>query len=355
MKKICVPVLSRANYARLKSVLTAINEHPNLKLQLIVGASAIVDRYGCVNTIIKDGFKIDAEVHGLVDGDDPECMANTTGLLTVQLTTLFKQLDPHMVFVHADRFEQMATAIAASYANRKLIHSEGGEITGSIDNKIRPAITALADIHFPVSELARENIIRMGKDPDTVFKVGSPALDILKDADLNVNRKMPYLLFLHHPNTTDPENIDPLLEAVMSSPIHKIFINSNTDAGAKALMKKLHKLKDVEMLKNLNPIEYARLLKNCEFAIGNSSSFIKEACFLGTPAILVGTRQRGREVGKNVTLADMDYKSICENVKLVLQKDRPKPDHRFGNGTAGKQIANILAKVEVNEKKLNYL
>jgi len=342
-KKICVPVLSRANYGRLKSVLTEINNHPKLELQLIVGASAIVDRYGCINTIKKDGFKIDAEVHGLVDGDEPECMAITTGLMTVQLTLLFKQLNPGMVFVHADRVEQMATAIAASYTNRILIHSEGGESTGSIDNKVRPSITSLADIHFPVTELAKQNIIKMGKDPSTVFVVGSPALDIIKDIDLTNTRGKPYILVLNHPNTTDPEEIDPLIEAVMSIPIHKIWINPNTDSGAKAMMKKIHGLKEVEFVKNLPVEEYARLLNNCQCAVGNSSSFIKEGAFLGVPAVLVGRRQEGREVGNNIVFADYDKDMIVNAIKHQMTRPKLEPDLRFGNGTAGKQIAERLA------------
>ena len=350
-RKILVPVLSRANYARLKSVLTEINNHPSLKLQLIVGASAIVDRYGCINTITKDGFEIDAEVHGLVDGDEPECMAITTGLLTVQLTSLFKQLNPDMVFVHADRFEQMATAIAASYTNRILVHSEGGESTGSIDNKVRPSITALADIHFPVTELAKQNIIKMGKNPDTVFVVGSPALDIIKEIDLTNTREEPYLLALVHPNTTDPEGLEPLIEALMSIPLQKVFVNSNTDSGAKALMKKIHGLRDVEILKNLPPEEFARLLYNCECAVGNSSSFIKEGAFFGTGAVIVGTRQMGREHGRNVRFVPNCADSIRLMIREMMGRKFPR-DYRFGDGTAGKKIAAILSTIETREKKL---
>ena len=341
MRKICVFIGSRANWGRLKSVCKAIQEHPGLELQVITGAS-----------VFDLPIEADAKIQCLVEGDNLQAMTLTAGLVLTQIGGVLERLKPDMVLVHGDRYEVLPVAMAAAYMNIPLAHGEGGEITGTIDEKVRHCITKLADVHFPVTELSAKRIVAMGENTDMVFTVGSTALDTLVGIDLTNNRKEPYILVLHHPNTTHPEDIGPLIEAVMAIPIKKVFVNSNTDSGAKAMMKKIHGLKDVEVLKNLPPEEYARLLKNCKVAVGNSSSFIKEGAFLGVPAVLVGRRQEGREVGDNVILAPMDTHRIIDSIEMWDILPRPKADHRFGNGTAGKQVADMLSRVEVGEKKL---
>jgi UDP-hydrolysing UDP-N-acetyl-D-glucosamine 2-epimerase len=184
-RKVCVVVNSRANYGRIKSVLNAIKDHPALDLQLIAGASALLWRFGNVaQQIHKDGFNIDVVVYSIVEGENPTTMAKSTGMGIMELATQFENLRPHVVITVADRFETMATAIAASYMNIPLAHTQGGEVTGSIDESVRHAITKLAHIHFPATKKAKDNIIRMGEDPETVFLTGCPAIDIVADLDL---------------------------------------------------------------------------------------------------------------------------------------------------------------------------
>jgi len=343
MRKICIVIASRANYGRLKSVCKAITEHPDLELQLVVGASAFD---------LPMEYKPDAVVQCFVEGDNLQAMTLTTGLFLTQLGGVLERLKPDMILVHGDRYEVLAAAITAAYMNLPLLHTEGGESTGSIDDRVRHAITKLADIHFPVTKLSRQRIIKMGERPETVFTVGSTALDSLLGIDLTNSRREPYIVVLHHPNTTSPEDIVPLIEAVMSIPIHKVWVNSNVDPGSKAMMKLVHQ-QDVEFVKNLPPEKYANLLNNCICAVGNSSSFIKEGAFLGVPAVLVGGRQEGRECGYNVVSRGYNKSDILEAIDIFTMA-RPLPDYRFGDGTAGKQIADILAKVEMKEKKLQY-
>lgn len=343
MRKILVPVLNRATYGRLKSVLKAIHEHPDLELQVVMGASLFDAQIE---------FPVLYRIQCMVEGDNLAIMPLTTSMWIAQLTGIIENLNPDAVYIHGDRFESLGTALTAAYLNKIVAHGEGGDISSSIDERIRHAITKLADLHFPVTELSRQRIIKMGERPEMVFTVGSTALDPLVGIDLTNNRKEPYILVLHHPNTTAPEDIMPLIEAVMSIPIHKVWVNPNIDPGSRSMLKLIHK-QDVEFIKNLPPEEYARLLKNCQCAVGNSSSFIKEAAFLGVPAVLVGSRQEGREVGNNVQISKNKRFSIEASIHYQLG-NKPKPDYRFGNGIAGKQIADILAKVEVKEKKLTY-
>ncbi len=148
MRKVCVVVGSRANYSSIKSVMRAVQAHPDLELQLVVGASALLDRYGAVVDVIEaDGFKADARVHMIIEGENPVTMAKSTGLGLMELPTIFDNLKPDVVVTVGDRFETMATAIAAAYMNIPLAHTMGGEVTGTIDESVRHAVTKLAHIH----------------------------------------------------------------------------------------------------------------------------------------------------------------------------------------------------------------
>jgi len=187
-RNICVVVASRANYGRIKSVMHHIQEHPDLELQLVVGASALLYRYGMViDVMIRDGFEPSAKVYFVLEGENPTTMAKSTGLAIIELSTIFERLKPDIVLTVADRYETIATAIAASYMNIPVAHTQGGEITGSIDESVRHAITKLAHLHFPATDKAAERLIKMGEDPRTVHVTGCPSLDLLMDLDLSLD------------------------------------------------------------------------------------------------------------------------------------------------------------------------
>jgi len=324
--KICICVLSRANFGRLRSVIKAVKE--NFELQLI---------YGCSFYNAQNEFEPDFRIQSQLSGDDTEAMALTAGLLTIKVTDALKKLKPDLVFVHADRHEVLAVAIAAAYMNIPLAHSEGGEDTGTIDNKVRYAISALTDIHFPVTEKAGRKLRRMGFK--NVHVVGSTALT--NDVDLTNTRAEPYIVILHHPNTTDPESMLPLVDALQCINIHKVWVNPNTDAGSKAMLKLIHK-QDVEFVKDLHPNEYLRLIYNAKCCVGNSSSFIKEGAFYGIPAIIVGKRQHNREHGKNVWFLDYDKDDILSIIKKLIKHGRYERDYRFGDGNTANKIVEVL-------------
>ena len=150
MRKICVVVGSRANYSSIKSAMRAIQNHPGLKLQVVACASALLDRYGAVvNLLEADGFKPDARIHMLIEGETPVTMAKSTGLGLLELPTVFEALGPDIVLTVGDRFETMATTLSAAYMNIPLAHTMGGEVSGTIDESIRHAVTKFAHIHFP--------------------------------------------------------------------------------------------------------------------------------------------------------------------------------------------------------------
>lgn len=341
-RKICVIIGSRANWGRLKAVVKAIDEHPDLQLQLIVGASAVD---------LPIPYPYEA-VQCLVDGDNLQTMTLTTGLFLTQIGGVLERLKPDIMYLHGDRHELMAPAIAAAYQNLGIAHGEGGDVTGTIDEKVRHAITKLADIHFPVTELSAKRIIAMGEYPDMVHMVGSTALDSLVGIDLTNNRTEPYLVILHHPNTTRQEDVGELIKAVGYFKMPKVWVNPNVDPGSKAMLKLIHK-QDVEFVKNLPPEEYVRLIANCVCLIGNTSSGIKEGAFLGTPYVCVGARQEGREHGNNVVFAECRKRDIIKQVCHQIDHGKYPRDYRFGDGTAGKKVAAILSRIEVREKKFD--
>lgn len=377
-RKICVVVASRANYGRVKYVLKAVQDHPDLELQVIVGASTLLERFGpAIDIIKKDGFTPVRSIYYVVEGETLSTQSKSTGMGIIELTTAFEDLKPDMVVTVADRFETMATAIASTYLNIPLVHLQGGEVSGNIDDRVRHAITKLADIHFVASELSKDRVISMGEDPDFVFNYGCPAMDVLYNEDLSISDELmskyqgvgnpidwskPYILMLQHPVTTSyGEGYSQVVESLealkMVEGVQKIVMWPNIDAGSDHVSKGIRQFREynrdepIYYYKNFSPEDYARVLRNAVCCLGNSSSFIREGSYLGIPAVVVGDRQKGREHGNNVTFSSYDRFEIVEHLKRILEEGRSKPDHRFGDGDAGKKIADKLASIEMLDNK----
>ena len=338
-RKIVHVITNRASYGRVRNILKEINNTDGLEL-IIVKAGAAVD--------LEIDFETDYLLHCLVNDDSHVAMVKTASLMANECSTLFSIIKPDVVLIHGDRYEQLGVAMAASYLNIKIAHTEGGEVSGCIDDKVRNAITALADIHLPVTEKAFMKLHFM--NGRNIFKVGSPAIDLCREAvesDLNDYDDEPYILVLHHPNTTDKEKIEPMIRVLDRMPVKKIWINSNIDAGSKEMARLFHKT-DWEFRKNLSPKEYYVLLNNCEVAVGNSSSFIKEGAYLGVPVVLVGSRQQSREMQENVMLASDESEQEIENaISLQIQHERYSASHAYGDGTSSQKIVTILQEVSL--------
>jgi len=381
IRKVCVVVNSRANYARIKSVMRAVQQHNRLELQLIVGASALLYRYGNVVELIRaDGFEPSAVIYSIVEGENPTTMAKSTGMGIIELSSQLENLQPDIVLTVADRFETMATAIAASYMNIPLAHTQGGEVTGSIDESVRHAITKLAHIHFPATERAHSFVLRMGEAPETVHMTGCPAIDLLVDTDLSLDSGLlngeqgtgadldpsrPYMVVLQHPVTTEYgsgfDQISATLEAVRRIDMQTVWLWPNVDAGSDDVSKGLRMYREenpdanVHFYRNFPAEDYARLINNAAVLVGNSSSALREGAYLGVPAVNVGTRQGGREHAANVCHADYDPDAIEQAARFQMDHGRYESSHMFGDGHAGKRIANLLADSEiVVQKRLAY-
>lgn len=383
-RKVCVVITARPSYSRIKTALTAIKNHPDLELQLVVGASALLERYGnAVSQMIADGFEIAARVYMVLEGENLAAMAKTTGLGVMELATVFDNLRPDVVVTIADRYETMATALAASYSNIPLAHIQGGEITGSIDEKVRHAITKLADLHLVSNQQAATRVIRMGEREETVHVTGCPSIDIaaelLKDSRLDFDPftkyggvgkqqdlKNGYLVVMQHPVTTEHQlakhHTQETLMAVKELNIPVMWFWPNVDAGSDGTSNAIRSFREkfqpeqFHFFKNMAPTDFLKLLKNSHCLVGNSSVGIRECAFLGIPVVNIGTRQSGRDRGANVLDVAYDRETIKAAIQTHIQRTQALPnDPIYGDGHAGENIAQILATAPLTiEKRLTY-
>ncbi|MCB9252182.1 MAG: UDP-N-acetylglucosamine 2-epimerase (hydrolyzing) [Flavobacteriales bacterium] len=370
-RKICVVITARPSYSRVKTALEAIKNHPDLELQLVIAASALLDRYGsAVNYIKKDGFEITAKVFNVLEGENLTAAAKTTGIGILELSTVFDNIKPDIVVTVADRFETMATAIAASYMNIPLAHIQGGEVTGNIDEKVRHAITKLSDYHFVASESAYERVLKLGENKEMVFNTGCPSIDlaanILSSPDLDFDPyekyggvgDMPdlskgYWVVMQHPVTTEVKEarrqIEQTLTAMhrMNEPV--LWFWPNVDAGADATssgirtFRENNDISNFHFFKNMEPDDFLRLLINSKGLVGNSSVGIRECAYLGVPVVNIGSRQNKRDRGTNV----LDVVYHAEDIFGAAEKQSQQPDRRksmvYGGGDAGIKIAQLLS------------
>jgi UDP-hydrolysing UDP-N-acetyl-D-glucosamine 2-epimerase len=381
MKKICVFIGSRANYSSIKSVMKAVKAHPKLELQVVLGASAILERFGKVKNLInKDGFEADAIFHNIIEGDNPATMAKSTGLGLIDASTIFNNLKPDMLVVVGDRYEMMSVTLAAAYMNIRISHTMGGEVTGTIDESIRHAITKFAHIHFPANEDSRQRIIKMGEDEKYVFNVGCPRTDLVAEELQNnsyevlkdifeiyggvgntLNLSQPYLLVSQHSVTTEfgdnRNQIEETLKALEDLQMPTIMLWPNSDAGSDDISKGIRIFREnnnpkwLHMFKNLPTHFYIHLMNTTSCLVGNSSSGVREGAFIGTPVVNIGTRQNKRLRTNNVIQVDYDAKDIVVAIKAQIEHGKYESSDIYGDGTAGEKIANILADCEPSIQK----
>ena len=384
MRKVCVVITARPSYARIRSLLHAVREHKDLELQLVVAASALLDRYGSADKVIEsEGFNIDRRVYMIVEGENPVTSAKSTGLGVTELATVFDNLKPDFVVTIADRFETMATAIAASYMHIPLVHVQGGEVTGSIDEKVRHSITKLADIHCVSGEQAAQRVIKMGENPQHVYITGCPSIDLAMQAcenqaqsvskiakqlggvGANVDLNQPFIIVMQHPVTTEYKqarlHVEQTLQAIQECQIPTLWFWPNVDAGSDGTSKGIRAFREnnqtnhIHFVKNLPPENFIQLLNRSQCIVGNSSVGIRESTYIGAPSVNIGSRQNGRDRGKNVI--DVAYSSDeIKNALLKQIKHGKYPSNPlYGNGQAGTRIAEAIANASNNtEKTLRY-
>jgi len=364
----------------MKSVIEAIEADDALELQLVLGGMVVLEKYGRIASQLEDqGRKPARTINFVVEGENLATMAKSSGLAMMEFSTAFEDLKPDVVIVIADRFECLPIAMSAAYMNIAVVHIEGREVTGSIDESIRHAITKLAHLHFPASEEAARRIEKMGEDPASIHIVGSSSMDVLRCLDLNDLQPVreyqkqygvgpiidleakKYLAVIQHPVTTEYEenlaHITETIAALEELDMPTVWIMPNMDAGSDGINKAIRKYREREKSRKTHffkslPIEYyGPLLKNALCILGNSSSGIREAAFLGTPTVNIGTRQHGRQRGLNVIDVEYDKEQIVSAARKQIARREYEPDCLYGDGYAAEKIIRALKAAPLNVQK----
>lgn len=383
MRKICVVLTARTSYTKIKPILTALKKRSDVTLQIVLAASAVLERYGKMdNTVEKDGFTVNERVFMILESESLLTSAKSTGMGIIEFAGAFNRLNPDVVLVMADRYEVIAPAIAASYQNIPLAHVQGGEVSGNIDEKVRHAITKLADIHFPATYRAKEWIERMGEKPEKIFCTGCPSTDLAEEVIQNPNFdfdiykkyggvgnapdiKNGYIVVMQHPVTTEYYDakfqVEQTLLAVAKIGLPVLWFWPNPDAGgdetSKAIraFRELNLPKHMHFFKNMEPVDFLKLLYSSRGIVGNSSVAIRECSYLGVPSINIGSRQANRERASNVIDLPYDAKLIHDNIISHLNGKIDRST-LYGQGDAGERIAEIISTVSLSySKSINYI
>lgn len=323
---------SRANFGRLKPVIAELIKN-NIKFGIVQGSYKLPEY----------GEYVVLKVDNLLYYDTTYNSVTSMSLVAQNITNYLSNCNrlPNLALVHGDRYENLGFAIACSYNGIKLLHTEGGEVSGNIDNKIRYAITALADIHCTVSKRSSRVLESIGYHKH-VYNVGSVAIDHVKSMDFTNVKKMGYILVLYNP--CDKDNFKAFLDAILElSRIYEIkWVNPNIDPGYKKICKNIHR-HNITFVKNLTPQQYYTLMYSSYLMIGNTSSGIKEGAYLEIPYVLVGNRQKNRETSTNVFLTECNYKQIRNAVTFYMSRSCGiEYDNIFGSGDASRKIVDVI-------------
>jgi UDP-hydrolysing UDP-N-acetyl-D-glucosamine 2-epimerase len=383
VRKICVVITARPSYSRIRTALEALRARDDIELQIVAAASALLDRYGSVvDEIERDGFEVARKVYMVLEGEQPLTMAKTTGIGMIELATALDSLQPDFVVTIADRHETLATAVASAYMNIPLVHIQGGEITGSIDEKVRHAITKLSDYHLVSTAQAGARVVRMGEEPSTVIITGCPSIDIaasvLQQPELDFDPMQKYggvgaeldlsggyLVALQHSVTTEHDlarnQVQETLHAVAELGMPTLWFWPNPDAGSDGTSRGIRAFREAQnpgklhFFKNMSPTDFLRVVYHSRCLVGNSSAGIRECSFLGVPVVNIGSRQAGRDRGVNVVDVDHDRVAISKAIRRQVAQGRHPSDPLYGDGNAGPRIAAALARIEPRiEKRLDY-
>ncbi|EOF54308.1 TPA: UDP-N-acetylglucosamine 2-epimerase [Enterococcus faecium] len=371
MKKIIIISGTRADYGIYKPVAQQLIAD-NWDVSFLMSGMHLVKEHGYSKNVIKeDSFKTIGEVQSLFLENSKGNMARSVSLEIAGFTDVLERENPDFVLLLGDRGEMLAAAISCLYLGIKTAHLHGGEVSGTVDESIRHAITKLASIHFCATNQSKNRIIKMGENPWRVFEVGAPRIDSIIHEELpsfqNIKdkyswsiEKKSYILLVFHPVVTEIENIEyqvsELIDGVKNVGLPILCILPNGDAGGDIIRSVYieKNINNIYFIQNLTPEEYLTVLKECSFMIGNSSSGIIEAASFSIPVINIGSRQLGRERSGNIIDVEPSSSEILQAISKIQSKDFQEKVKNtvnvYGSGNTSEQIVEILNSI-LNEKE----
>ena len=377
-RRICFPITSRAYYGRSQLLIRKLHAHPNIELELMLGGSILLDKYSrhIADDIEAGGFNISGSFLNVIEGGNHVAMAKTACLTALEFTNGLHTIDPDIVVICGDRFEQLAIAMTAASLNCTLAHIEGGDVTGSIDERVRHAITKLSHIHFVTNEDAERRVLAMGEDPGYVFNTGSLDVElaarvsaVVSSDQINaygvghaVDITKPFLLVIQHPVTSERanrEHLEATLHAVAASGLPAIWFWPNPDAGTAEMSEMLRHVREqhpaltdrMRFITNIPAEEFVSLLRQCACLVGNSSAGIKECSYLGTPVVNVGARQQGRRTAEHVRHVPYDTDAIVAAIRAQLTHGPYPSSAIYFRPDTSDRILDVLATVDLYTQK----
>lgn len=356
-KRILFLTGTRADFGKLKPLIEAVKASARFDLNIFVTGMHLEPKYGSTfNELIKSGFEDHIFVYQ--NHDDNDSMDMILAKTITGFSSYIKKLKPDMIVIHGDRAEALAGAITGALNNILVAHVEGGELSGTVDEIMRHAVTKMSHIHFVSNDEAKKRLIRMGEVGRSVFVIGSPEIDVMNSKSLpsidmiKQHYKIPfndYAIMIFHPVTTELEMLCSqarnIIEASLESKENFVVIYPNNDTGSEIILKEYERFKNDSRIRLYPSIRFEyflMLLKNAKFILGNSSAGIKEAPYYGVPTINVGTRQNRRSLNSDIINCGYDRKDILKAIGLAKAL-RLKKSHYFGKGDSAKKFISILS------------
>tara|TARA_B100001059_G_scaffold229791_1_gene262918 strand:+ start:2976 stop:4094 length:1119 start_codon:yes stop_codon:yes gene_type:complete len=364
MIKVFIITERRADYSRFKPILDLIINDVKLDYVLVVTGAHLKKEMGYTKSeIIKDGFHIHYEIEMFTEENDSAAtMVRSFSRVANKITYILEDCKPNLILSGFDIGANFAATIAGAHMNIPVAHIQGGEVTGTIDESIRHAMSKFSHYHFASNQDAVDRLIKLGEVPQRIFNVGCPSIDaILKTKD-NPDilkafglKERDYFIILQHPVTSEfnssKKQIQITLSAIKKSNINSLIILPNNDAGYSKIINELKSSK-IQFINSLNISEYINLLKRSIGIIGNSSSGIHETSTFNIPTINIGTRQNGRLRPKNVIDVDHNEEDIIKAINRckILRSKNIFYDNPYGDGNSAEQIISIIKTIDLSPK-----
>ena len=363
---ICAFSGTRADFPRIKSVLEKIKIDKYFDLKIVVTGSHLLKSAGSTyKEILEENFKIDHKVKMFSDPPDDSLYGGAKAFAKCSsgISNILKNYKPDLALVTVDRVETLAIASVCALMNIPIAHVQGGEVSGTIDESIRHAVTKLSHIHFVATKQAEKRVIKLGENPKHVFNVGCPYIDIInserKNKEVLMDLPSNFGIFTMHSVTTDLKEAKlHFIEVIKAIKIisKDFFIFAfipNTDPGRNYILKKLKLLKNIKILNHLKSRDFLFLMKNAKFMFGNSSAGIREAASFKLPVLNIGSRQRGREHSNNVIHCGFNKEEILKKIKFLVTNVKFKRKLKncrniYGNGKSAEKIIKKLKQIDIS-------
>lgn len=370
--KVAIPIFNRATYARCKTVIDTLSKDPFFEVWVVIPESLKLPEYGEVHKYIEE-TQGRVKYHKLcysVGGWDSHSAANVASLILATMNIFIELYKPDVAIITADRYEMLPAANAFAINGIPICHIQGGEITGSKDEKYRHAITMLADYHFATTKLSTEYIIQMGQHPNRVFFTGCPAIEYILVNRIHRykhkvdKRKKGYMILIYHPDTCNIDDAwdeaNQVIEAVRDVcgrfKMTCYLYMPNPDPGRQKVydrfVKALDEYKDIFIeAKNEEPYDFLKKLSLCNVIVGNSSCGLREAGYIGVPSVNVGDRQGPRERPWNVVDSKPEFSELSNKIeKQMLIRHYRKTKMYEGRSRASNHILKFLKETKLTTK-----